>query len=62
MKTSLSRYYAVAENRKPAKFKLAQKVPAEFDAGDSLEKLWAEHKKRIDQFEDRTRNRREFKL
>jgi hypothetical protein len=31
---SLARYFAVARNIKPAKFKLAQKIPADFTYGD----------------------------
>jgi putative pyruvate formate lyase activating enzyme len=50
VKASLSRYFAVVQNRKPAKFKLSQKVPAEFDPNDSLEKLWLEHQKRTAQY------------
>ncbi len=40
---SLSRYFAVMENDKPAKFMIAKKLPANFSKEDSLEKLWALH-------------------
>jgi uncharacterized Fe-S radical SAM superfamily protein PflX len=49
-KKSLVRYFAVAENRLTAKFKIAQKVPAEFSPDAPLETLWVEHRKRIDEF------------
>jgi putative pyruvate formate lyase activating enzyme len=47
---TLSRYFAVAQNRKVAKFQIAQKIPAEFNKDDSLEKLWLEHVKRTKEF------------
>jgi putative pyruvate formate lyase activating enzyme len=42
-KRSLRRYFAVLQDKTPAKFMLAKKLPAEFDGSDSLEKLWTEH-------------------
>ncbi|MCW4018641.1 MAG: radical SAM protein [Candidatus Bathyarchaeota archaeon] len=47
---SLARYFAVARNIKPAKFKLAQKIPADFTSNDPTETLWVEHEKRTRQF------------
>ncbi len=49
-KKSLARYFAVVKNAKTAKFKIAQKLPAEFDKSDSLEELWKEHAKRAEEF------------
>jgi len=40
---SLSRYFAVTQNAKPAKFLIAKKLPADFTEEDSLENLWKEH-------------------
>lgn len=42
-KKSLSRYFAVMQNEKPAKFLIAKKLPAEFSERDSLEELWQKH-------------------
>ena len=47
---SLSRYFAVMQNAKPAKFIIAKKLPAEFAEEDSLENLWKEHGKRTEEF------------
>lgn len=44
-KKSLARYFAVMQNKKTAKFLIAQKLPAEYNTSDSLEKLWREHEK-----------------
>ncbi len=49
-KKSLARYFAIVKNTKTAKFKIAQKLPAEFDKDASLETLWIEHAKRTDEF------------
>jgi putative pyruvate formate lyase activating enzyme len=49
-KKSLARYFAVMQNRKPAKFAIAKKLPAEFDKNDSLEALWKEHATRTEEF------------
>jgi putative pyruvate formate lyase activating enzyme len=40
---SLSRYFAVMQNEKPAKFMIAKRVPADFRESDSLEELWRKH-------------------
>jgi len=47
---SLSRYFAVAHNAKPAKFLIANKLPADFTEEDSLETLWKEHEKCTEEF------------
>jgi putative pyruvate formate lyase activating enzyme len=47
---SLSRYFAVAHNTKPAKFLVAKKLAADFTEEDSLETLWKEHGKRATEF------------
>jgi putative pyruvate formate lyase activating enzyme len=47
---SLARYFAVMQNQKTAKFKIAKKVPAEFDEDSALEALWKEHAKQTDEF------------
>ncbi len=43
-RTSLSRYFDVMNNNKPAKFLIAKMLHAEFDRNDSLDKLWTLHK------------------
>ncbi|MCW4010948.1 MAG: radical SAM protein [Candidatus Bathyarchaeota archaeon] len=50
LKRSLARYFAVAQNEKPPKFKIAQKTPANFSFNDPLEKLWQEHEKVTGEF------------
>ncbi len=50
VKKSLARYFAVMQSKKTAKFKIAQKLPAEFDKSDSLEELWKEHARRTKEF------------
>ena len=47
---SLSRYFAVAHNAKPAKFLITKKLAADFAEEDSLETLWKEHQKRTETF------------
>jgi len=42
-KRSLSRYFAVMQNEKLAKFILAKKLHADFSEDDSLEELWQKH-------------------
>jgi putative pyruvate formate lyase activating enzyme len=49
-KKSLSRYFAVVQNQKTAKFLIAKKLPAEFDKKASLAKLWKEHAKLTGEF------------
>jgi len=40
---SLSRYFDVMQNDKPAKFTIARRLRADFNREDSVEKLWALH-------------------
>lgn len=47
---SLSRYFAVMQNKKLAKFMIAKTLPAEFTETDSLETLWREHIKCTEEF------------
>jgi putative pyruvate formate lyase activating enzyme len=47
---SLARYFAVMQDKKPAKFLIAKKLPAEFDEHDSLNKLWKQHVHCVDEF------------
>lgn len=49
-KKSLSRYFAVMQNKKTAKFMVAKLLPAEFDENAPMETLWEEHKKRTEDF------------
>jgi putative pyruvate formate lyase activating enzyme len=49
-KKSLARYFAVMQNQKQAKFRIAKKLPAEFGKNASMETLWKEHAKRTEEF------------
>lgn len=40
---SLARYFAVAQDDKPAKFRIARKLPVQFNEDDSTEELWQKH-------------------
>lgn len=40
---SLARYFSVMQDEKPAKFRIAKKLPAEFSGKDRIEELWQEH-------------------
>ena len=40
---SLARYFSVTQDEKPAKFRIAKKIPAEFGENDSVEELWQKH-------------------
>ncbi len=42
---SMSRYFNVMQDEKPAKFMIAQKLAADFNPENSLEQLWAQHDK-----------------
>jgi putative pyruvate formate lyase activating enzyme len=48
--TSLARYFAVMQDRKPAKFTIARKLPAEFNENQSTEELWQIHTKLTTEF------------
>ncbi|MCL5876955.1 MAG: radical SAM protein [Candidatus Bathyarchaeota archaeon] len=47
---SLARYFAITENKTVAKFLIAKKVAANFTSTDSLETLWQQHTKCIQDF------------
>jgi putative pyruvate formate lyase activating enzyme len=47
---SLSRYFAVTQNKATSKFLIAKRFPAEFDTNDTLETLWKKHAKRTEDF------------
>jgi len=47
---SLSRYFNVMLDEKPAKFLIAKKIPADFDEDDSLQRLWHIHEKLLTEF------------
>ena len=49
-RASLARYFDVMEDDKPAKFLIAKKLPANFDKGDSLAKLWKIHDQLTEKF------------
>ncbi|MGB9853530.1 MAG: radical SAM protein [Candidatus Bathyarchaeales archaeon] len=40
---SLTRYFAVMQNEKPAKFMIAKRLPADFNEDSPIEKLWQKH-------------------
>jgi putative pyruvate formate lyase activating enzyme len=54
-KKSLTRYFAVMQNQRPAKFMIAKRLPAEFDENDPLETLWKKHTKCAGEFCKRER-------
>ncbi len=45
VKDRLSRYYAIMNNERIAKYQIAKKVPAEINLSESNENLWYEHEK-----------------
>ncbi len=47
---SLARYFAIAENKKVAKFQVAKKVAADFTSADSWETLWEQHVKCTEEY------------
>ncbi len=47
---SLSRYFSVVENERPAKFLIANKIQADFDKTDSTEQLWLKHDRLTEEF------------
>jgi len=49
-RTSLTRYFAVMQDKKPAKFMIAKRLPAEFDEDSSLKDLWAKHDMLTEEF------------
>ncbi len=59
---SLGRYFAVMEDKKPAKFMIAKKLEAKFSENDPIAKLWKEHeylKKEFDSLEKRIDNQQQ---
>lgn len=49
-RTSLARYFDVMQDRKLAKFLIAKKLPANFNKGNSLTKLWQTHNRLTREF------------
>lgn len=47
---SLSRYFAVMQDEKHAKFQIAKKVSADFEGVDSVQELWRIHEKTLAEF------------
>jgi putative pyruvate formate lyase activating enzyme len=47
---SLSRYFSVVRNERPAKFQIARKIPADFNKTDSTEQLWHKHDALTEEF------------
>jgi len=43
VRKSLARYFFVTLDEKPAKFRIAKKLPAQFDEYDSIGELWQKH-------------------
>jgi putative pyruvate formate lyase activating enzyme len=52
VKKSLNRYFAVLQDQKTAKFKIARKLQADFDDSEPLKTLWKQHAKCSDAFHD----------
>lgn len=50
VRKNLARYFAVMENDKPAKFRIAKKLKAEFSPKDSTKILWQKHDKLTEKF------------
>ncbi len=49
-RTSLSRYFSVMQDEKPAKFLVVNKLPADFDREDPLQSLWHVHEELLTEF------------
>jgi len=49
-RSSLARYFDVMQDRKPAKFLIAKKLPANFKKEESLTKLWHTHNRLTEEF------------
>jgi len=47
---SLARYFDAMEDKKPAKFLIAKKLPAHFGKEDSTDKLWQLHEKHTEEY------------
>jgi len=50
VRKSLSRYFAVMQDIKPAKFQIAKKLPADFGRDDTLMELWRKHEELTQDF------------
>ncbi len=60
-RASLSRYFAVMENDKPAKFQIAKRLKADFKPDMAMEELWEIHEELTEEFyklQERIDNRR----
>ncbi|MGD0028705.1 MAG: radical SAM protein [Candidatus Bathyarchaeia archaeon] len=51
VRASLTRYFAVMQDEKPAKFQISKRIAAEFDDEDSTELLWRQHAELIGEHE-----------
>ena len=49
-RASLARYFAVMQDKKPAKFMIAKRLPAEFDEASPLRDLWVKHDRLTEKF------------
>ncbi len=47
---SMSRYFSVMQDEKPAKFMIAKKLAADFSPESSLEQLWTQHDKLTEEY------------
>lgn len=45
VKSRLSRYYDIIQNKRIAKFQISKKIPAEINFSESTDELWKEHEK-----------------
>ncbi len=50
VRASLSRYFAVMDDEKPAKFMIAKRLPVDFDEEASIEDLWRIHAESTERF------------
>jgi putative pyruvate formate lyase activating enzyme len=47
---ALARYFAVSQDKKPAKFMIAKRLAVEFSSNDSIEELWQKHASATNEF------------
>jgi len=50
VRLTLTRYFAVMQKQRPAKFLIAKKVPAPFSRSDSLDALWWKHRRGMQEY------------
>ncbi len=50
VKASLSRYFAVMKDEKPAKFQIAKKIDVDFFEVGSVQELWRIHEQKLKEF------------